>query len=71
MPVSAGSSRCRYLGRREEDLVAGSPTTVPARRTRTPRAKRVLLTGPDSRLVLAQHERQDRQLLALLSRRSA
>lgn len=45
---------------------------VPApRRTRAPRAKRVLLDGPDPRLVVAQHERQDRQLLALLSRRSA
>lgn len=51
--------------------MTGRPAVPAPRRARTPRAKRVLLTGPDSRLVLAQHDRQDRQLLALLSRRSA
>ena len=51
--------------------MTGRPAVRAPQRTRTPRAKRVLLTGPDPRLVLAQHDRQDRQLLALLSRRSA
>jgi len=42
---------------------------VPADRRRTTnRRRRVLLTGPNPRLVLAEHERQDRQLLDLLSR---
>jgi hypothetical protein len=31
----------------------------------------VLLTGPQARLVVSEHARQDKQLLELLSRRSA
>lgn len=49
-----------------------TPADGPApRRGAAPRRKRVLLTGPNARLVLAEHARQDRQLLDLLSRRSA
>jgi hypothetical protein len=48
-----------------------SPAAPAPKSSAGARRKRVLLTGPDSRLVLAEHERQDRQLLDLLSRRSA
>ncbi len=48
-----------------------SAAVPPPRRGADTRRKRVLLTGPDARLVLAEHARQDRQLLDLLSRRSA
>ena len=49
-------------------MSASGRAAVPAPRRPAARRRRVLLTGPDLRLVLTEHARQDKQLLATLSR---